>query len=137
MVLCGSLRTREGVFEMSGVLKGDVFMTENLRRFGYVSLTAKRRSFLTPQGWTGRGHEFHYSDGNDNGDGFVISKADGRTWEGVHLSRWLHAGYPHLHLCGDPQLAANFAQACVEYGRTRRPHLSGTAPDQSSTKATA
>jgi cobyrinic acid a,c-diamide synthase len=119
MTLCGSLRTKEGVFEMCGVLEGDVFMTQNLTRFGYVNLTAQRQSFLTPEGWTGRGHEFHYSDGTDNGDGFLISKPDGRAWKGVHVSNSLHAGYPHIHLWGDPQLAANFARACVEYRRAR------------------
>jgi cobyrinic acid a,c-diamide synthase len=119
MALCGSIRTEEGVFEMSGVLNGDVFMTRRLTRFGYVSLTARRQSVLAPQGWTGRGHEFHYSDGTDNGDGFLISKPDGRAWEGIHGSPSLHAGYPHLHLCGDPQLAANFARACVEYREKR------------------
>jgi cobyrinic acid a,c-diamide synthase len=125
IALCDSLRTDEGVFEMCGVLKGDVFMTQRLTRFGYVNLTAKRQSVLAPQGWTGRGHEFHYSDGTNNGDGFIISKpngsklggsqTDGRAWEGIHASPSIHAGYPHLHLCGDPQLAANFARACVEY----------------------
>jgi cobyrinic acid a,c-diamide synthase len=123
MALCRSLRTGDGVFEMSGVLKGDIFMTGRLARFGYVSLRAKGRSFLTPKGWTGRGHEFHYSDGTDNGDGFVISKPDGRAWEGVHTSHSLHAGYPHLHLCGDPRLAANFARACVEYRQRQRDRL--------------
>jgi cobyrinic acid a,c-diamide synthase len=128
MALCGSLHTNEGVFEMSGVLKGDIFMTRHLTRFGYVNLTAKRQSVLAPEGWTGRGHEFHYSDGTDNGDGFVISKSDGRTWEGVHASESLHAGYPHLHLCGDPQLAANFARACVEYRRKKQTHTH-SSPD--------
>jgi cobyrinic acid a,c-diamide synthase len=122
MALCGSLRTDEGVFEMSGALEGDVFMTQHLTRFGYVTLTAKRQSVLAPQGWTGRGHEFHYSDGTNNGDGFIVSKSDGRAWEGIHASKSLHAGYPHLHLCGDPRLAANFARACVEYRKKTADH---------------
>ncbi|MDR1979009.1 MAG: cobyrinate a,c-diamide synthase [Synergistaceae bacterium] len=124
MVLCESLRTEEGVFAMSGVLKGDVFMTRSLTRFGYVDLAARRQSVLAPQGWTGRGHEFHYSDGTNNGDGFVVSKADGRAWEGIHASSSLHAGYPHLHLCGDARLALNFAQACAEYRKGKRKHES-------------
>jgi hypothetical protein len=120
IVLCDSLRTDEDVFAMCGALKGDVAMTRRLTRFGYVHLTAKRQSVLAPQGWTGRGHEFHYSDGTDNGDGFLIYKPDGRAWEGVHVSPSLHAGYPHLHLCGDPQLAVNFARACVEYREKKK-----------------
>ena len=127
MALCRELRTDKGVFRMSGVFEGAAFMTEQLVRFGYVALKATRDGLLAPKGWEGRGHEFHYSDSTDNGDGFEIAKPDGRRWAGIHtrLSEnentkpTLHAGYAHLHLCGDPRLAVNFARACVGYRRER------------------
>ena len=121
MALCRSLRTEEGTFEMSGILENDVFMTSRLVRFGYVDLNAERPSVLCPPGWKGRGHEFHYSESTDDGTGFVVSKPDGRIWNGIHTRLpglehpTLHVGYPHLHLCGDPSLAVNFAQACRDY----------------------
>ncbi|MDR2529038.1 MAG: cobyrinate a,c-diamide synthase [Synergistaceae bacterium] len=114
MLLCAYLRTSDGVFKMSGVLEGEIFVTSKLTRFGYVELTAERTGLLALQGWTGRGHEFHYSDGTNNGDGFLIFKSGGPSWRGIHATSTLHAGYPHIHLCGDPQLALNFARACKE-----------------------
>jgi cobyrinic acid a,c-diamide synthase len=123
MTLCRSIRTDDGIFPMSGVFQGEVRMTRRLVRFGYVELTAKKAGLLAPAGWTGRGHEFHYSESTDDGDGFGIGKPDGRTWEGIHTSlpglpdlpATIHAGYPHLHLYGDPRLAVNFANACRAY----------------------
>jgi cobyrinic acid a,c-diamide synthase len=126
MTLCRAIQTDEGLFPMSGVFGGEVRMTPRLVRFGYVKLTAKKPSLLAPEGWTGRGHEFHCSESTDNGDGFKIEKSDGRTWKGIHTNLpgqshpTLHAGYPHLHLYGDPRLAANFARACVEYGKNKK-----------------
>ena len=122
MALCASIQTEDGIFRMSGVLESESYMTHRLPRFGYVEMTARRPSLLADAGHTIRAHEFHYSDSTDNGDGFFISKPSGNMpnegWEGVHASRTLHAGFPYVHLCGDPMMAAKFARACLEYKDT-------------------
>ncbi|MDR2523514.1 MAG: cobyrinate a,c-diamide synthase [Synergistaceae bacterium] len=120
MFLCTSLRANDELFKMSGALEGETFVTSKLVRFGYAELAARRAGLLTPEGWTGRGHEFHYSDGTNNGDGFTISKPNGPNWLGIHATPTLHAGYPHLHLCTDPQLALNFARACLKYQKGKK-----------------
>jgi cobyrinic acid a,c-diamide synthase len=124
MTLCGSMRTGDGTYAMSGVLEGETFMTQRLTRFGYVEMRARRESLLAGEGDVIRGHEFHYSDGTDNGDGFAISKpgpraAQGVAASGVHAWKTLYAGYPHVHLCGAPGAAERFARACSEYGRCK------------------
>ena len=39
--------------------------------------------------------------------------------ENENTKSTVHAGYAHLHLCGDPRLAVNFARACVDYRKKR------------------
>ena len=116
MALCGSIRTEEGTFGMSGVIESEAYVTSRLVRFGYVEMTARRPSVVADAGRVIRAHEFHYCDSTDNGDGFVISKPSRHTsstsWEGVHASETLYAGFPHAHLCGDPLMAVKFARAC-------------------------
>jgi len=120
MTLCESLRTEEGSFKMSGVIGSEAYMTRHLVRFGYVEMTARRPSVVADAGRTIRAHEFHYSDSTNNGDGFTILKprSPGTVWEGIHVSKTLHAGYPHIHLCSDPLMAVKFAQACIGTNRT-------------------
>jgi len=117
MALCEFLRTEEGTFRMSGAIEGEAYMTQHLVRFGYVEMTARRSSVMADAGHTIRAHEFHYSDSTNNGDGFDITKprSSAATWSGIHASKTLHAGYPHVHLCGDPLMAVKFAKACVGF----------------------
>ena len=117
MTLCGSLRTEEETYKMTGALESEAYMTRHLVRFGYVEMTARVPGVLADAGYTIRAHEFHYSDTTNNGQGFVITKPKPRAtrttnWEGVHSSETLYAGFPHVHLCGDPMMAVKFAQAC-------------------------
>jgi len=105
--------------KMAGVIPGNAFMTQKLERFGYVSLTAKHDGLLCKKGECIMGHEFHYSDSSNNGDGFTAHKKD-RQWDCLHSSRTLFAGYPHIHFGADTGRAISFIDACIKYKGDRK-----------------
>ena len=99
-----------------GAVAGETFMTKKLNRFGYVKLTAQEDNMLCKAGETINGHEFHYSESTNNGTGFWASKASGKgEWSCANVSETLYAGYPHIHLWGNPQFARNFIKACLAF----------------------
>lgn len=115
--LCRSLETAtDGQVPLCGVIPSDVQMTASLKRFGYVTLTADKSGLLGPAGTQVRGHEFHYSDGSENGGGMRIHKPSGKSWRGVHLTDRMAAGYPHIHFWSNPKAAYAFADACRQSG---------------------
>ena len=114
MYLHERLRTDEGVFPMAGVIRGEAFPTGRLTRFGYVTLTAENGGLLCGEGGTLRAHEFHYFDSENCGGSFTAVKRDGRSWQCVHHTDTLYAGFPHLYLCGDIAAAESFARACAD-----------------------
>lgn len=65
---------------MVGVVPGKVRMTDRLTRFGYITLTAEKDTFLCKKGDTVRAHEFHYSDSTENGSAFTARKAGGKRF---------------------------------------------------------
>ena len=99
-----------------GAVAGETFMTKKLNRFGYINLTAQNDNVLCKAGETINGHEFHYSDSTNNGIGFLASKASGKgEWNCANVSETLYAGYPHIHLWGNPNFARNFVKACLAF----------------------
>jgi cobyrinic acid a,c-diamide synthase len=99
----------------AGVLDVDTFATEQLTRFGYVTLTAQQDSMLCRKGERVHAHEFHYSDSSDNGDAFLAEKPDGRSWPCIHANGNIFAGYPYIHLWGNIKMAERFIEACEAY----------------------
>lgn len=104
-----------GNFPMTGILPVRSEMTNRLQNFGYCTVTAKRDSFLLKQGGSFPAHEFHYSVSRGEGNGFVMEKEDGRTWEGGFSEGNVFALYAHMHLCGNIELAAKLVRTCEEY----------------------
>ena len=99
-----------------GAIAGETFMTKKLNRFGYIELTAQEDNVLCKAGEQIKGHEFHYSDSTKNGEGFLARKASGKgEWSCANVSTTLYAGYPHIHLWGNPEFARNFVKACLTY----------------------
>lgn len=102
------------VYRMAGVVPGTAFPTGKLTRFGYVTLTAKEDNLLCRAGEQIRGHEFHYWDSRSCGEGFHAEKPSGKkSWDCVHTSPTLYAGFPHLYLWSNPAFAQNFLAACA------------------------
>ncbi len=101
---------------MVGAIEADAFPTDRLQRFGYATLTARRDSMLGAAGTSFPVHEFHYWESTDPGDGFSAAKPTGtRSWNCVHTSPTLYAGFPQLYWYGNPEVATRFVNACQTY----------------------
>ena len=112
---CGGfmyLTEKIGVSPMVGFLRGDCRDMGKLTRFGYVTLRAQHHNLLCRKGEAIPAHEFHHWDADDTGDGFIAEKPSGRSWNCVHVSDTLYAGFPHFHFCANPRFALNFYEAC-------------------------
>lgn len=116
MYLLERYREADKSYAWVGAVAGESAMTKKLTRFGYVNLTAQVDNVLCKAGEKINGHEFHYSDSTNNGTSFIAAKASGRgSWECATATPTLYAGYPHIHLWGNPEFARNFVQHCCEY----------------------
>lgn len=100
---------------MCGVLRHESTNAGKLTRFGYVTLTAQRDGLLGPAGTALRGHEFHYWDSTESGDGFIAEKPGGKSWPCVVYTPTLYAGYPHLFLYAGISAAEAFYRKCLAY----------------------
>jgi cobyrinic acid a,c-diamide synthase len=115
MYLCDSISDRKDInHKMVGVINSQSKMTEKLSRFGYISLCANKDNILCEKGETIKAHEFHYSDSDNNGNGFTAKKDSGISWECIHTRDNLFAGYPHIHFWGNISFAKNFIKKCKE-----------------------
>ncbi len=120
MYLLQKYITEAAVYEWVGALQGETQMTQKLRRFGYIELEAQQDNVLCRAGERIRGHEFHYSDSTNNGEVFLARKASGKgSWPCVQGGTSLYAGYPHIHLWGNPVFAQNFVRCCCEYANKK------------------
>lgn len=108
-------------YDWVGAIEGESALTSGLKRFGYIHLTAGKDCVLCGRGGKINGHEFHYSDSTNNGSCFSAVKASGKgAWECAHTTETLYAGYPHIHLWGNPDFARSFVQHCCEYAKRRQ-----------------
>ena len=67
-----------------------------------------------------KGHEFHYWDSTDCGDGFSCLKPNGRIWKSGVLTDTMYAGYPHLFLYQNIDAAGAFYDKCLGYKESRK-----------------
>jgi cobyrinic acid a,c-diamide synthase len=96
-------------YEMAGVIRGESFPTEKLTRFGYITLTALADNVLCGKGAELKGHEFHYWDSTNTGNGFHAQKPLRKSsWECVITNGNLWAGYPHIHFYSNIGAAAEY-----------------------------
>ncbi|HOO28341.1 MAG TPA: cobyrinate a,c-diamide synthase, partial [Lachnospiraceae bacterium] len=124
LYLLESLQDLEGrSFSMAGVLKGEGYRTDRLKRFGYVYLTAEEDSLLCEKGDRLCAHEFHYYESTCNGDGLLASGTDGkRKWRAGNVGPTLYAGFPHFYLYGNKKAARRFVKAAEHCHETRHPY---------------
>ncbi|MBO5218814.1 MAG: cobyrinate a,c-diamide synthase [Clostridia bacterium] len=101
--------------KMCGALQHDSVNTGKLVRFGYITLTSHSDGLFGKAGSTFRGHEFHYYDSTDNGNGFTAVKQNGRSWDCAVYTDTLYAGYPHLFLPANIPAAEAFYKKCLAY----------------------
>ena len=107
------------MYDMAGVIDGEVFRTPRLTRFGYVTVTANDRCLCGSAGTQFRAHEFHYFDSTACGSGFHAEKPAGkRGWDCIQCTDNLQAGFPHLYYYSNPKAAAEFLMRCSEFGNS-------------------
>ena len=115
---CGGfmyLTEKIGEWQQVGYIKGESFDAGRLNRFGYVTIVAEEDNMLCKKGESIAAHEFHYWDSDKTGNGFTARKISGKSWECVHASDHLYAGYPHFHFYANPAFAVSFYNACLKY----------------------
>lgn len=110
-------KTLEGadgkVYPMAGVLEANAYRRDKLSRFGYVTLKALSDQMLLKKENEIRGHEFHYWESESCGSSMRAKKPlRKRSWECVHGSGTLYAGFPHLFFYSNPSAAWDFLQKC-------------------------
>lgn len=105
------------MYDMAGVIDGEVYRTPKLTRFGYVTVTANENGICGPAGTRFQAHEFHYFDSTACGNGFHARKPAGkREWDCIQCTDNLQAGFPHLYYYSNPQAAAEFLKNCSAFG---------------------
>ena len=123
--------TYEGkTFEMAGVLDGEGIQTKRSVRFGYLEAVAEKPGLFGEKGVSIRGHEFHYFDCSDNGDGFTAEKPlSDRTYPCMVYTAHMAAGFPHFYYESNPEMLYSFLRACESYraGRLAKKHLDSIA----------
>ncbi len=107
-------RTLDGI-PMVGTLNGEGYRTEQLQRFGYVTLCAEENSLLFRAGEAIPAHEFHYWECTENGTSLLAKKANGKTWRCGFCTERMYAAFPHLHFGGKLPLAERFVRAAAAY----------------------
>jgi cobyrinic acid a,c-diamide synthase len=117
MYLHETLADAEGrVYPMAAVIRGGCRKTSHLVRFGYASYTAAGDNLLCSAGDVIRGHEFHYWESDDPGDGFTARKpVSGKEWPCIQTTETLCAGYPHFHFYSNPGAARRFVEKAARY----------------------
>ncbi len=104
---------------MAGLLHASARSVGKLTRFGYITMTAQTAGLLCPTGASLNAHEFHYWDSTAPGEAFHAQKPQSpRAWFCAHHTPTLYAGFPHVHLCGCPQAAGRFVEACMTRGNS-------------------
>ena len=112
---------------MVGALPGSGKKAGRLVRFGYATLTADTDSLLFHTGESIPVHEFHYWDSDSNGADLVAQKpVSGKNWRCGYATPQLYAGFPHLYLAGQPQMAGRFVDAAAAYRAEREKRRYGT-----------
>lgn len=116
MYLHKELETKDGMsYTMAGVIDGRCYYTGRLVRFGYISLTDKDGIFLKDNHLL-RGHEFHYFDSTNNGEGLICRKPIVETEFSAGIvsenSWW---GFAHLYYPSNEEFVHRFLMACREF----------------------
>lgn len=114
MYLHEEMEGQDGIFyPMVGVIAGNIFRTDQLVRFGYVSLHAKHDNLYQKKGALLKGHEFHYWNSTNNGKDYLAMNSSGKKGGDCMLVRdTLFAGYPHIHFYSNLEFAKRFVTLC-------------------------
>jgi len=109
------LEDMQGTFyPMAGVFDAKARRTQQLRRFGYITLTANRSTGILEAGEQIRGHEFHYYESEACGDAMTAVKPSGtKSWQCIRTEGNLLVGFPHLFYESNPRIIMRFLRVCA------------------------
>lgn len=108
-------------YPMVGIISGKAYKTDRLQRFGYIELEAKTDSMIGKAGISFQAHEFHYFDSETPGSDFVATKPiNKRSYNCIHSSKNLIAGFPHLYFYSNIEIAKNYIEACRKFSNIRK-----------------
>jgi cobyrinic acid a,c-diamide synthase len=103
-------------YPMVGSIAGEVYKTEKLNWFGYITLTANRDQMVAKTGESIAAHEFHYFDSNACGESFTACKPCRKTsWNCIHGNETMAAGFPHLYYYSNMGVPFRFLQTCLDW----------------------
>ena len=111
MYLSRTLTTKDGkCHEMTGYIDSNISYMGKLVRFGYCEIEDKATGIKI------RGHEFHYFDSDNNGDGCIMTKKTvDKSWQGIHRKGAQWIGYPHLYLPSSEEFINWFVFQVMNY----------------------
>jgi cobyrinic acid a,c-diamide synthase len=102
-------------YPMAGAIRGKVYKTNQLGRFGYITLSAKDEVGILTANNEIRGHEFHYFDSTSCGEAYLARKPLRQTnWSCIHGNKKQCMGFPHLYYYSNPEFIFNFLNRCIE-----------------------
>ena len=114
MYLHESMEDMDGqAWPMVGAVKGRVWKTPKLTRFGYVTLEGGE-AFGREIGPV-NAHEFHYFDSDSCGEDWHAQKPlSARGWNCIHAENTLFAGFPHIYYYANEEFPKAFLEKCLE-----------------------
>lgn len=120
MYLMESINKDDRVFPMCGIFPFRSSMKGRFQALGYREIQLSQDTVIGPAGTIVRGHEFHYSalEGlpeNPRKSYRVTCKKNIPTTEGFTVNRNTLGSYIHLHFASNPEVAANFVDACSRH----------------------
>jgi len=105
--------------EMAGLIDAKARMTDRLT-LGYRRATPTRENPIASKGTELRGHEFHYSTVEPDGDALHVRSRFGEGTAGFATDTLL-ASYLHLHLATRPDIAQRFVATVAAVARSGKP----------------
>lgn len=117
--LCSEIAFEEGSYKMAGALPATTIMTKKLQALGYTEAEVIGTNPVVETGEIVRGHEFHYSRVECEGDARFAYKL--RRGKGINEGRdglvehSTLGGYTHAHFYSYP--VDRFIESCRVYGR--------------------
>lgn len=116
MYLLDAFKKGNDKYNFVGAVKGTSYMTNSLKRFGYVTLISQNKNLMCDVGDSINGHEFHYSDSTNTGESFIARKPESeKSWTAIIANETNFIGYPHIHFMGNLHFAENFIEKTVAY----------------------
>ena len=100
-------------YPMVGAINGRAYSTPKLKRFGYITLHGG--TVFGEEIGHMPAHEFHYFDSDNCGESFRADKPlSHHSWQCIHSTPQMLAGFPHLYYYSNPKIAEAFLRKCRE-----------------------